>query len=703
MANSAPNIGPTFSDTTYNAAVSSGQWLVMERGDVIAPNDERLARNSDGTWTINYSNGAANVGFVVGLHPQIRNGVAGFVQSVEADVVNAVSAVGTALSAAENAVESAWSDLETAVSDVEGFISSLPSEVISVWKDILTILSKLVTEFGVELDGLEQLGQFVLSISGNLISVLDPGITGTTRQAALDHLNPFKEGSAVYQFITSPNYAVPRRLLAIIIAAPFCAIFGYAIFDVLLSTVSPQLAQFLSPANSIDVIISAISTIVTGIAKQQNVFTVIENTVNALLTYVGITCSPACLVKITYKVLLGLPIPPVADIIVTLLNDPVAQKSLATLLDISKLTTILPVAMACFDAADSGSWLSCFQSLIEAIFPNVIAGLQKFSIDINDIRVLIDGIWQTGGDFTLMLQSKVLNAASASSSFGDINQVVQFVKTTELTPIQAAIISIGFFGVDFVANVLLKSGGNINASTADNFFETLIVPALPDDVQQDVQISLDVFHLLEQILLDHNSISARINFKTVPVGYALYLLESFHDAKWDVQLALQGILLDELSGSSQKFFTDNLAKLSTGAIQVTSTLKSLFSKLLADFPKLKFLLDGLAQKLGLKSATDLFYVDSASENASIQAAGGTAQVHSVVSLPQQARSAPPPNSSSQSVPNSSSQSKATSQPSAKINWAAVGAGAGTGALIGGGVPGVLVGAAAALLLKKKES
>lgn len=638
-----------YSDATIYKARSTGQWVTMQNMGYMDPNDPNAYRHDDGTWGPR-NNPSINVGYAIGLHDVVHHGIAGAWQDVESAISGALGAVGSALSAVESVVNSV-------VTDAESVVTTLGSDVVSV-------VGNIISSFPNDVDALIGLAKFILQIAGDLLAVVDPTGTTASRSAALQRLNPFKVGSTVYNFITLQSYDASFRMLFwIIILGPLIL----AVFPLLLAQANPLTQQ------SIEAIISAFRAVVTGVASGRNVFATVEAVVaDVISALLGVPVGPATSLKITYLVLAGLPIPPILAILDVVLADPIAQQFIGRTLNLpnSFVDKWMPIAASCLNVADGGSWLTCLEGVIDGLFPALVSTLQKFSIDLNDLRTIVQSAWETGGDINLMLRHNVV--ANKVQFSGDLSS---------LSPVTVSFISIGFFGIGFLAS-------KIGIQNADGFFINTFCPLLPSDVRAEVQSSYDVFRFLEQLVIEGGKSEEQLQPSHIEDNLpsdVLYLIESFHSNKWDVESTMTSIIADELDPSTASFrFFSSLLPVDphTGKFEVSATFIALTTKLLTDYPKLTYQIKALLDHLEIDPS-------QAVSSSSHVAAVASAISNKIPSTPQGVVQ----------IPAGLIGGSTSSAASSNLNLEAVGAGALTGAFIGGPV-GALVGAATGLLAKK---
>ncbi len=191
-----------------------------------------------------------------------------------------------------------------------------------------------------------------------------------------------------------------------------------------------------------------------------------------------------------------------------------------------------------------------------------------------------------------MFGSDIKAIKSNFSSFGRFGNPQTLSNSTEFTAVQEAAIGIGFFGVDYIAD-------KIKIPNPEGFFIESLAQIFPPDVQKEVQMAYDVFRFAEQMIIENGYAHLQLTHTQKPIGYVLYLLESFHESKWDVENTVSRMIADEFDPNPSvfKFFS-----IMTRPGTVTPAFKALITQLALDFPRLKFMLDMLLAKLQISES-----------------------------------------------------------------------------------------------------
>lgn len=649
-----------FSDADLAALLQAGGWARTSANAVINLWDTRYTKMAaDGHWR-NRNDPSTDLGFVIATSSDPSHTIVGSVTS----------------------------DLGSAFSDVETFISGIGE---AIWNIIETI--------GADATAVFKLAGFILQILKDMLPLFDPTGTSASRQAAINALNPFRSGSEVYNFITSPDSDAEFKMLFwIVLLAPV----GLSLLPLMI--VAEQFNPF--EAETVSSLVQAFRDLVTGVAAgtpaYQVGYKIVMDLVDALL---GVPIGPATAMKLVYTILSGLPVPPIMACIDIVAADPLAQQFIGKSINLPTpfVDKVMPAAMSCLNASDASQWLNCLEGVIEAIFPKLVTKLQQYAIDLNDLRTVVQSAWETGGDLNLMLAS---NIAASVQKFGAVP-----ASLANVTPVQGAFIGIGFFGTDFVAS-------KIGVQNASGFFINTLAPLLGKDIQTYVQDAYDVFRFIEQVLIEAGQASVKLSFSSTPTGFVLYALERFHKAQWDVEIAMSQMIADEFdpSPTATRLFSSSIRRSPNGQILVSPAFKALFTKLVIDFPRLGYQVQLLAAKLGITSGASLFGVQAdidsaqaaysnkipASPKAVTQGpvavaapASGTPQTGTTI-VAQQPGTTP----AQEGGGTTPAVELASSTSPAPVSWGAVASAAAAGFVIGGPV-GAAVGAGAGLLIPKK--
>lgn len=557
------------------------------------------------------------------------------------------------------------SAISTVASDIGDVASALGSDGVAFAKMAVQIA-------GNDLDAILQVMEWILDFMGDLVALIDPTGTSASRQAALDRMNPTNPNGAIYALLTQDKYKKGLELLILLPILPAVILFD-AVDRPLLSHISPQFADLFSPAHMTDTFINVLGAIVEGAATGQNLFQLVQGIVEQILNSVGVQVSPACVVKIAYMCITGPFFPPMPAIALAIAHDPVFQKSADNLLGTgSTIEKILPVAISCFDASDPSTWLTCFEGLLNLVFPGIIQGLASVGVDATSLRVLVQAIWESGGDFEVVLNE------------------VQFPGITE------AVMGLGFFGVGWVANAVnsvthafngFAGYGSVDFRAAEDFFGRVVVPWLPADLAQEVTSAFDVFNFALAFLAEGGT-DVSINLSAIPAGWPLYLLKQFNAAKWDTEVAVGSIIADQFDPSPgvPKMFSVHVTK-QLGHAVFTPALSALFDKIKTDFPRLAYQLTALENLLGLQQPVA---ITAPAQKMTIGSTIGAQ--HATVGGGGPRIIAQPSSGQPQSIAPVNSSSKPTS-------WGAVVASALAGGAVAGG-PGAVAGAIAGWALPK---
>ena len=655
QADPASNI-MQLTDLELAAIANASGWVKLASGGVIQLTDRR--------WAKTYNNGWLD-------------------RNPEAAGTNNPSPV---IAAASDPGHSTW--LSTAVSDVEGVAeAALP--------EIAKVILQIIQTIEADADAVLKLIEFFFSILGDILALIDPTGTTASRNAAKARLNPLKRGTATYNFITSAdsNTELDIVLAMLIILAMIGGAF-----------------VLTNPIEQKQALKQALRDLVTNVAAGKPAFEVVYVIVMDLVdTLLGIPIGPATAMKLTYTIISGLPVPPIATCVDIIAADPIAQQYIGKSLHLPSTFTnkVVPVAMSCLNASDSAQWFNCLTGVVEAVFPGIITGLRKYSINLNDLRNIIQSAWETGGDLNLMLRS---NISSATQKFGAVD-------LSSLTPVQSSIISVGFFGTDLIA-------AKIGVQNAGGFFINTFAPLMGKDTQKYIQDAYDVFRFIEQVIIEAGFASTRISPTIAPAGFVLYAIERFHTAKWDTEIAISQMIADEFDPNplATRLFSTTLKRSPNGQILVSPAFKGLFTKLLLDFPRLNYQVEALAHKLGIPANAGLFGVrsdvDAAQAAYSMRIPGAPTHVTQSVtapsavpssgapvhqsSAPVHQSSAPAPSSSAPAASGSgaSPSALAVPMPATGPSWGAIAATAGAGFVVGGPA-GALLGAGIGLIFPKK--
>lgn len=638
----------------WHAAAQAGKFVtVSSNGGYVDPNAGSIDTNG-----IVYANGQT-WGYAVGITDAPKHGVSAVIQDVEA--------VGTAVG--------------TAVSAAASFVENLPSELAGGVVALAGLIVSAVEAMGADLGALVQLGEWFIDFLGDLLGVLDPTVSASARSAALSRLSPTHQGSALYRLFTDPTYEKGLALACLIVALP-AVLFFDGVARPLLNHISPRFADLLSPTHLADTVIAMVGGLLEGLAQHRPVFEIVKDLVEGYLASLAITVSPAAVVKIAYACITGPFLPPLPAIAAIIAADPVFQKSAdQTLGTGDTIQHLLPVAMACFDAADAASWLTCFEGILSDLFPGIISGLASMGVSAHDLRVLVQAVWESGGDFDL-----VLNEA-------------------HFPGIHDAVMGLGFYGVGWVAHAVngvthafngYGAYSAVNFAAAEDFFLTVVLPVLDNARRAQVQAAYDIFNFALEFLAEGGQVSTDLGFDRLPGGWPLYLLRTFNESHWDVEVAFGRIVADEFDPASPHFFASNVHKV-LGQPVFTPALQGLWGKVRADFPRSAYQLAALEVALGLHQSPEL---PKSTQVASTSRTGVSTSGTLHISTSNAGLTLLPVGAGGQSVTGKAPAAKPEAKPATGLNWAALLGTAATGYLVAK-TPGALAGAAAGLLFPGK--
>lgn len=365
----------------------------------------------------------------------------------------------------------------------------------------------------------------------------DPNASDAQRRQAMSQLDPLLNNSAVYNLFFDPQYERAADAVAVSIfaisavgALPIIVAAGPQQLLIIAANLASQPTPYLKVVRDTLTVARDIKN-GNGVPGQA----LISLGQDYLQILWGVRVGPATAILVAVKILMGMPVPPTAEILALIAKDPQFRKDLKNKgLNPYLVDKGLPALATCVTASDADQFLRCAQGVIEVVLPGIVRGMRQYGVSLSDARVVITQLWRTGGDIALAFDQDDEDGRAAT----------------------AALLALGVGGLVAIAEVA-------GASDFIGYFESRIGPIVPRDVGNNLRKGIKFYALLAKVFGQYRPDQTAYAVKN-PGDSLGRALQALNDARWNFELAMPALSLivqDFVSRNGQPLVTPELKQL----------------------------------------------------------------------------------------------------------------------------------------------